>query len=170
LAILAAVTYTAGPKPFGYLGLGEIFVFLFFGPVAVVGTAFVMTHDLMPLSIAASIPMGCLVTSILVVNNLRDIDTDREAGKFTLAVRIGRNATRWEYAMLIAVAYAIPVIMWLLGMSGPGPLLAWVTIPVAILLVRRIWTVTGRPLNSLLGGTARLCMWFAIALSVGLVL
>jgi len=169
-AILAAVTYTAGPKPFGYLGLGEIFVFLFFGPVAVVGTAYVMTHVLTPLAIAASIPMGCLVTSILVVNNLRDIDTDREAGKQTLAVRIGRDATRWEYAVLIAVAYAMPVIMWLVGISGPWPMLAWITIPVAILLVRQIWTVTGRPLNSLLGGTARLCLWFAIALSAGIVL
>lgn len=170
LAILAAVTYTAGPKPFGYLGLGEFFVFLFFGPVAVAGTTYVMTHVVSPLAIVASIAMGCLVTAILVVNNLRDIDTDREAGKHTLAVRIGRGATRWEYVLLIAVAYAMPALMWLSGLAQPWPLLVWATAPLAIVLVRQIWTETGRNLNRVLGGTARLCLWFAIALSVGITL
>ena len=120
LAIAAAVTYTAGPKPFGYLGLGELFVFFFFGPVAVVGTAFVMTHHVTRLALLASIPMGCLVTAILVVNNLRDIDTDRTAGKRTLAVRIGTGATRWEYTALIAVAYAMPVVIWASGIVRAG--------------------------------------------------
>ena len=119
LAIAAAVTYTAGPKPFGYLGLGELFVFIFFGPVAVAGTAYVMTHDITRLALLSSVAMGCLVTAILVVNNLRDIDTDRAAGKRTLAVRIGKEATRWEYAALIAVAYAMPVIMWWSDLSEP---------------------------------------------------
>ena len=115
LAIAAAVTYTAGPKPFGYLGLGELFVFVFFGPVAVVGTSYVMTAHVTRLALLASIAMGCLVTAILVVNNLRDIDSDLAAGKRTLAVRIGRRATRWEYTALIAVAYAMPVVMWWWG-------------------------------------------------------
>jgi 1,4-dihydroxy-2-naphthoate polyprenyltransferase len=170
LAIVAAVTYTAGPKPFGYLGLGEPFVFFFFGPVAVVGTAFVMTHHISRLALLASISMGCLVTAILVVNNLRDIDTDRVAGKRTLAVRIGREATRWEYTGLIAVAYAMPLVMWASGMSQPGPLLAWATAPLAILLVRQIWQVAGRALNPVLGGTARLCLWFAITFGIGVIL
>src|SRR5215218_118904 len=158
IAITAAVTYTAGPKPFGYLGLGELFVFFFFGPVAVAGTAFVMTYHLTRLALLASISMGCLVTAILVVNNLRDIDTDRVTGKRTLAVRIGRRATRWEYTALIAVAYAMPLIMWWSGLSEPWPLLAWTTAPLAIHLVRQVWDVAGRGLNPVLGGTARLCL------------
>ena len=170
LAILAAVTYTAGPKPFGYLGLGEFFVFLFFGPVAVVGTAYAMTRVATSTGVMASIPMGCLVTAILVVNNLRDIDTDRQAGKRTLAVRIGRDASRWEYAALMSVAYATPVLMWLSGLTGPWPIIAWVTAPLGILLVRQVWMVTGRALNPVLAGTARLCLWFALALGVGIVL
>src|SRR5829696_2128401 len=144
LAIAAAVTYTAGPKPFGYLSLGELFVFVFFGPVAVVGTAFVMTQHITPLALLASISMGCLVTAILVVNNLRDIDTDRVAGKRTLAVRIGRGATQWEYTALIGVAYAMPVAMWALEPSRPGPLLAWTTAPLAVVLLRQVWEVDGR--------------------------
>ena len=170
LAIAAAVTYTAGPKPFGYLGLGEFFVFVFFGPVAVAGTAFVMTHDVTRLALLASIAMGCLVTAILVVNNLRDIDTDRVAGKRTLAVRIGRGATRWEYTALIVVAYAMPLVMWASGLSQPGPLLAWTTAPLAFLLVRRVWEGSGRALNPLLGGTARLCLWFAVTFGAGIIL
>jgi 1,4-dihydroxy-2-naphthoate octaprenyltransferase len=170
LAIAAAVTYTAGPKPFGYLGLGELFVFIFFGPVAVAGTAFVMTHHITRLALLASIPMGCLVTAILVVNNLRDIETDRMAGKRTLAVRIGTEATRWEYTALIAVAYAMPVLIWASVLFQPGPLLAWTTAPLAILLVRRVWHGSGRALNPVLGGTARLCLWFAITFGVGIIL
>jgi 1,4-dihydroxy-2-naphthoate octaprenyltransferase len=169
LAIAAAVTYTAGPKPFGYLGLGELVVFLFFGPVAVDGTAYVMTHQISQLALLASTAMGCLVTAILVVNNLRDIDTDRVAGKRTLAVRIGRGATRWEYAALIAAAYMMPTIMWVMT-SQPGPLLAWATAPLAILLVRQVWNVGGRALNTVLAGTARLCLGFAITLGAGIIL
>jgi len=170
IAITAAVTYTAGPKPFGYLGLGELFVFFFFGPVAVAGTAFVMTYHLTRLALLASISMGCLVTAILVVNNLRDIDTDRVAGKRTLAVRIGRVATRWEYSGLIAIAYAMPLVMWATRTSQPAPLLAWTTAPLAIFLLRRVWHVGGRALNPVLGGTARLCLWFAITFGIGIIL
>jgi len=169
-AIAAAVTYTAGPKPFGYLGLGELFVFFFFGPVAVVGSAFVITHHITRLALLASIPMGCLVTAILVVNNLRDIDTDRMAGKRTLAVRIGTGATHWEYTALLAVAYAMPVLIWTSELSQPGPLLAWATAPLAILLVGRVWHLSGRALNPILGGTARLCLWFAITFGAGIIL
>ena len=170
LAIAAAVTYTAGPKPFGYLGLGELVVFVFFGPVAVAGTAFVMTHHVTRLALVSSLGIGCLITAILVVNNLRDIDTDRVAGKRTLAVRIGRRATRWEYAALISVAYAIPVVMWASGLTQLGPLLTWTTAPLAVLLVRQVWEVDGRALNPVLGGTARLCLWFSVTLGAGTVL
>jgi 1,4-dihydroxy-2-naphthoate octaprenyltransferase len=170
LALLAAVAYTAGPKPYGYAGLGEVFVFLFFGPVAVAGPAYVMMQTLSPLAIAASIPLGCLVTAILVVNNLRDIETDRAAGKRTLAVRLGRDATRREYAVLLVVAYAAPLLIWFGGLTPLWPMLAWATAPLAVLLVRRVWTVSGRGLNSVLGGTARLCLWYAIAFGAGIAL
>ena len=170
LAIAAAVTYTAGPKPFGYLGLGEFAVFIFFGPIAVVGTAFAMTHHVTRLALVSSVAIGCLVTAILVVNNLRDIGTDRVSGKRTLAVRIGREATRREYTALIAVAYAMPLVMSTSGLTELGPLLAWATAPLAILLVRQVRNVDGRALNPVLGGTARLCLWFAVALGAGIVL
>lgn len=170
LAVLSAVAYTAGPLPFGYLGLGEVFVFLFFGPVAVIGTTYVMTGSVTALAALASVPMGSLITAILVVNNLRDIETDRAAGKRTLAVRIGRSATRWEYALLLTVAYLTPLILWLSGLSAPWPILAWATLPLTGVLVRQLWSASGRALNPVLGGTARLCLWFAIAFSVGLVL
>ncbi|MBA2597141.1 MAG: 1,4-dihydroxy-2-naphthoate polyprenyltransferase [Chloroflexia bacterium] len=170
LAIVAAVAYTAGPKPFGYLGLGELVVFLFFGPVAVIGTVYVMTGTVAPIAVVASIAMGCLVTAILVVNNLRDIDTDRVAGKRTLAVRIGKTATRWEYAILLAVAYVAPLMMWLTGLAEVWPLLAWATAALAVILTRQVWKTEGRALNPVLAGTARLCLWFAVALSAGIVL
>lgn len=169
LAIAAAVTYTAGPKPFGYLGLGEIFVFLFFGPVAVAGTAYVMTGVVSAVAMAAAVPTGCLITAILVVNNLRDIETDRASGKRTLAVRIGVEATRREYLFLLVVAYLAPLFLWLSGLTSVGPMLTWATLPMATVLTRRVWRVNGRALNPVLAGTARLALWFAIALAIGLV-
>lgn len=170
LAIAAAVLYTGGPKPFGYLGLGEVFVFLFFGPVAVIGTAFVMTREISPQSVLASIAMGCLISAILVVNNLRDIDTDRAAGKHTLAVRLGRTGSRWEYAVLLGAAYLVPLALILTGLTDKGPALPFVTLPLAIILVRSIWRENGKALNPILAGTARLCLWFAAVLAIGLML
>jgi 1,4-dihydroxy-2-naphthoate octaprenyltransferase len=128
-----------------------------------------MTHSVTRLALLASIAMGSLVTAILVVNNLRDIASDLAAGKRTLAVRIGRRATRWEYTVLIAVAYAMPAVMWW-ELSDLGPLVAWTTIPMAIQLVRQVWDGGGRGLNPVLGGTARLCLWFAVTLGTGLIL
>jgi 1,4-dihydroxy-2-naphthoate polyprenyltransferase len=113
--------------------------------------------------------MGCLISAILVVNNLRDIDTDRAAGKRTLAVRMGREATRREYAALVAVAYAVPLATVLMGLAAPWVLLSWITAPLAMVLVRKVRTVPERALNPVLGGTARLCLWFAISFAAGLV-
>jgi 1,4-dihydroxy-2-naphthoate octaprenyltransferase len=129
-----------------------------------------MTGRVSPLALAAAIPVGCLVTAILVVNNLRDIATDRAAGKRTLAVRLGAEATRWEFALLVAVAYVMPPAMWLTGLASARTLLTWATLPVAVLLIRRLWTAGGRALNPVLAATARLCLWFAVALSAGLIL
>ncbi|MBA2777130.1 MAG: 1,4-dihydroxy-2-naphthoate polyprenyltransferase [Chloroflexia bacterium] len=115
VAIVCAVAYTAGPFPLAYLGMGEVFVMLFFGFAAVAGTAFVQTGELTALALATSIPIGALAVGILVVNNLRDIETDRAAGKRTVAVRLGERRTRWEYAAMLIVAGAAPVVFWIVG-------------------------------------------------------
>lgn len=168
LAIAAAVTYTIGPWPFGYYGLGDLAVFLFFGLVAVVGTAYVQTHSVTPLALAAAVPMGCLVTAILVVNNLRDIATDRAAGKRTLAVRLGSRGTQIEYMALLVVAYVVPILLWPGFGLKPWVLLPLLTLPLAVRLARDILTVSGAALNRALAGTARLAVWFALAFAVGI--
>jgi 1,4-dihydroxy-2-naphthoate octaprenyltransferase len=147
LAIVAALAYTGGPLPYGYRALGEVFVFVFFGLVAVVGTAYLQGLALEPLFVVAAIPSGALITAILVVNNLRDIPTDAAAGKRTLAVILGRDRTAVEFALLLAVAYAVPVVLavaWGLGggpLGGTTPLAPFVllpllTIPAALSLLR----------------------------------
>lgn len=169
LAIGAAVAYTAGPA-YGYVGLGDIAVFLFFGPVAVAGTAYLMTHRLTPIAVLSSIPMGCLITAILVVNNLRDIETDRAAGKMTLAVRLGRSGARAEYALLLVISYLVPVAVWLSDLASFWVMLSLVTAPLAVMLLQRVRNEEGRALNPVLAGTARLCLFFAIAYAVGIIL
>src|SRR6266513_4826740 len=112
-SILAGVLYTGGPRPYGYEGLGEAFVFMFFGVVAVVGSYYVQTEDLSWIAFALSVPVGLLVSAILVVNNVRDIETDRRAGKRTLAVRLGRERTRALYAVVVYGAYLLAPVTWL---------------------------------------------------------
>ena len=137
-SILAAVAYTIGPLPFGYYGLGDLAVFVFFGLIAVVGTYYVQALEVTPLAILAAVPMGCLITGILVVNNIRDADSDRAAGKRTLAVLLGRGGARIEYIALIVVAYAIPFVLWLgLGLR-PTVLLPLLTLPLAVRLIRTV--------------------------------
>ena len=121
LAIVAALAYTGGPWPYGYRGLGEVFVFIFFGLVAVGGTAYLQAGRLEPLFVVAAIPVGALTTAILVVNNLRDIPTDAAAGKRTLAVVLGRRATVIEYELLLAVAFLVPVALAIGGRGHRGP-------------------------------------------------
>jgi 1,4-dihydroxy-2-naphthoate octaprenyltransferase len=170
LAIVSAVAYTGGPWPYGYRGLGEVFVFVFFGPVAVAGTTYLQTLTLEPLALAASVPVGALITAILVVNNLRDIDQDRRAGKRTLAVRLGVRGAVLEFGVLVAVAYLIPVAL-VLGGSGPAVLLPLLSAPLALPLWRSV-RAGGDPrrLNAVLAGTARLSLVFAALLALGLAL
>lgn len=169
-ALVAAVAYTGGPAPLGYLGLGEVFVFLFFGVAGVAGSAYVQTLELTRLAILASVPIGCLVTGILVVNNLRDIATDRVVGKRTLAARFGPRFARLEYAVLLAVAYLVPPLLWLLGLIGPWFWLPLLTLPIAVHLARRVGATDGRALNPLLGQTARLSLLFAIPFAGSIIL
>ncbi len=173
-SIAAAVLYTGGPYPLGYLGLGEVFVFAFFGPVAVLGTVWVQVGELAPLAIWASIMPGLLAVAILIVNNLRDIPTDREAGKRTLAVRFGARATRFEYLFVVASAFLLTFLPMLvrsdpeLRAVGGWALLPWVLVPLAGTRVRQVWGREGRELNRTLAGTARLMLWFCLLLAVGI--
>jgi 1,4-dihydroxy-2-naphthoate octaprenyltransferase len=160
-AIAAAIAYTGGPFPLGYYGLGDLFVFIFFGLAAVIGTYYVQ---------AASIPIGLLVVNILVVNNLRDLETDRAAGKKTLAVRLGPDGARTEYFLLLALAYLIPLLMWLFRLTTAWVLLAWLSLPAAWPPVRLVVTAQGRSLNQALAGSARLALIYAFLFSVGLVI
>src|ERR1700759_412670 len=124
-SILAGVLYTGGPRPYGYEGLGELFVFLFFGVVAVVGSYFVQRERLEWEAFALSVPVGLLAAAILVVNNVRDVDTDRRAGKRTLAVRLGRARTRVLYVAMLAAAFVTAPLPWPLGSMNPWLLLPW---------------------------------------------
>jgi 1,4-dihydroxy-2-naphthoate octaprenyltransferase len=171
LAIVSAFAYTGGPWPYGYHGLGEVFVFVFFGLVAVAGTTYLQTLSLEPLAIAAAVPVGALTTAILVVNNLRDIDTDARAGKRTLAVQIGPRNTVREYMLLLLVAYAMPVLLTLTAATSPAVLLALLSLPLTVPLLRVV-RPGGDPrrLNAVLKGTARLALAFSLLFAVGLAL
>ena len=170
LAIVAALAYTGGPWPYGYRALGEVFVFIFFGLVAVVGTAYLQALRFEALFVVAAIPMGALITAILVVNNLRDIPTDAAAGKRTLAVVLGRRAATVEYELLLALAFAVPVALLLAG-QGIAQLLPLCSAPLAAPLLR---TVRGfaepRQLNAVLAGTAQLALVFGALFAVALAL
>lgn len=169
VSIAAAIAYTGGPWPLGYHGLGDVAVFFFFGVVAVAGTAFVQRGHVPPLALYASLPVGALATAILVVNNLRDVDTDRAAGKRTLAVRLGRRGARLEWTALVAGAYlfafaAAPIFGTSDFVALPG-----LTLPIAISLGRVVHgDVSGPALNAALAGTAKLCFLFSLLFAAGL--
>jgi 1,4-dihydroxy-2-naphthoate octaprenyltransferase len=170
LALASGWAYTGGPYPFGYHGLGDLFVFVFFGLVAVAGTYYAQSLALTPLSIAAGVPAGALATGLLAVNNLRDIETDRRAGKRTLVVRFGVAAGRAEYVTLLSVAYAVPLAIWAAGWTGPWTLLALLSLPAAIGPLRTVLERQGAALNAALGGTARLLVVYGALFSAGLFL
>jgi 1,4-dihydroxy-2-naphthoate octaprenyltransferase len=170
-SILAALAYSGGPYPLASHGLGDLFVFFFFGLVAVCGTYYVQALQLSPMVVLMGIILGLLITAILVVNNLRDIETDRKSGKRTLAVMIGQDKTRSEYMLLLLGAYTIPVIIWLSSFASAWLLLPLATLPLAFLQIRRIRkTSDGPALNDLLAKTARLSFFFSILLAGGLIL
>jgi 1,4-dihydroxy-2-naphthoate octaprenyltransferase len=169
-SILAGVLYTGGPRPYGYAGLGEVFVFLFFGLVAVSGSYFAQTERLTVEAVLLAIPVGLLASAILVVNNVRDLETDRRAGKRTLAVRMGRASTRRLYTAMVAGAYLGAALPWLLGDLGPWLLISWITLRLAIPMVRVVRTRTDGPaLNRALAGTGSLQLAFCLLLSLGVV-
>jgi len=171
LSIAAGLAYTGGPFAFGYHGLGEIAVFAFFGFAAVCGTYYVQALVLPPIAFAGALPIGAFATAVLVVNNLRDIDTDRSAGKRTLAVRFGRRVARAEYVGLLVFAYAMLPVLWFAGASLAALLLPLVTLPFAVSLARTVTTSTDGPmLNTALARTAALEVIFAVLLAAGLLI
>jgi 1,4-dihydroxy-2-naphthoate polyprenyltransferase len=170
-SILAGVLYTGGPRPYGYEGLGEVFVFLFFGVVAVTGSYFAQVERLTWEAFALAVPVGLLAAAILVVNNVRDLETDRRAGKRTLAVRLGRPRARTLYAAMVFGAFACAPLPWLLGSDE---LTAWLALPLlalppAVLVVRTVRERTDGPsLNRALARTGLLQLAFCALLSGGI--
>ncbi|MCW3028097.1 MAG: 1,4-dihydroxy-2-naphthoateoctaprenyltransferase [Solirubrobacterales bacterium] len=168
-SILAGVLYTGGPRPYGYEGLGEVFVFLFFGIVAVAGSYFVQVQELPWEAFVCAVPVGLLASAILVVNNVRDLETDRRAGKRTLAVRLGRPGTRTLYAAMLAGAFLTAPLPWLLGSMSAWLLLPWATAPLALKLIGVVRARTDGPaLNGALAGTGALQLLFCLLFSAGI--
>ncbi len=167
-SIAAGVLYTGGPKPYGYEGLGELFVFLFFGVVAVVGSYFVQTERLEWEAFALSVPVGLLASAILVVNNVRDVDTDRRAGKRTLAVKLGRGGARNLFDAMLLLTFISPIVIWAAGGLSAWVLLSLLSLPLAVPLRRTVTTRTDGPsLNGALAGTGRLLAVFSLLLAIG---
>ncbi len=167
-SIIAAVAYTGGPWPLGYHGLGDPMVFLFFGVVAVTGAAYVQTLEVSSEALLASIPVGALATATLVVNNVRDRETDTRAGKRTLAVRLGARGGRLEYATLVAIAYWMLPVYWIVCERSLWVWLPLLTLPRACQLLDRVFRNTDGPtLNAALGATAQLGMIYSLLLAAG---
>jgi 1,4-dihydroxy-2-naphthoate octaprenyltransferase len=170
-SIAAGVLYTGGPRPYGYEGLGELFVFLFFGIVAVVGSFFVQSQHVNWEAFALAVPVGLIAAAILVVNNTRDIDTDRRAGKRTLAVRMGRERSRTFYTGIVLLAYALVPVTWLFGPLKAWLLLSWLSLPLAIKVIGIVREHSDGPsLNAALARTGQLQLVFCVLLSAGLLL
>ena len=184
VSVFCGWAYTGGPYPLGYHGLGDLFVFVFFGLVAVVGTYYVqavahlepLTRTIPPgtittSAIVASLPIAGLSTAILVVNNIRDKETDADTGKRTLAVRLGYRASRLEFTLLVALAYVVPLWFWLGQGFDATVLIPLVTVPYAALITRTVWTRTdGEALNPALEQTGKLLAMYAALFSAGLVI
>jgi len=169
-AIMCAVAYTGGPFPISYLGLGELFVFLFFGLLAVAGTAYVQTLELTWLAGVISIPSGALAVGILIVNNLRDIPTDTATGKRTLAVRIGARNTQYEYGLMLVIAMATPLALFFVSWLNWSWMLTVFAWPVFYRLWQAITTQSGPALNPWLGKTGKALLLYSLLLSAALVI
>lgn len=169
-AVVAAVAYTGGPFPISYLGLGEIFVFLFFGLIAVTGTAYLQTGEITALSLWASLIPGALIVGILIVNNYRDLEGDRVAHKRTVAVRIGPTYTRYEYGLMLLITAATPLVFWAVGWLDAWALVTLLGWPLLWMLWRQVNTLAGPALNRTLGMTGRVAVAASVLFTIALVL
>jgi len=166
LSIISGILYTAGPKPLGYLGLGDLFVLLFFGPVAVAGTHYVQALSLSWTAVIAGLGPGLLSVALLSVNNLRDVDEDSKAGKRTLAVRFGERFARWEYVTSVFAAALVPVGLFAWTGDHPWSMLAGVMLALAFPVFRQVLGgIHGAALNPLLGFTGRLSIIYSLVFS-----
>jgi 1,4-dihydroxy-2-naphthoate polyprenyltransferase len=169
--LLAGWLYTGGPRPYGYLGFGELFAFVFFGLVATLGTLYLETSHLTPLGVLIGCSMGCFACAILVLNNLRDIESDAAAGKRTLATRIGRDRTRALLLVLVCVAFAIPIVVLVAKLAGVTVMLVHFAIPVAAVPVRLAFAEADAP--ALVRALKRMAvaeLAFALLFAVGILL
>lgn len=169
-SLVCAVAYTGGPFPISYLGLGEIFVFLFFGLIAVTGTAYLQTSELTALALAASIPPGAMIVGILIINNYRDREQDARVNKRTVAVRIGPKNTRIEYYLMLGLTLVSPFVFWALGWLNAWALLTLLSLPMFRQLIHQVQTLQGPPLNQTLGFTGKTALAHSLLLGAALVL
>jgi 1,4-dihydroxy-2-naphthoate octaprenyltransferase len=172
LSIASGLAYTGGPYPLGYHGMGDLFVFVFFGLAATMGTHYVQAHRLTALSFWAALPMGFLTVAILVANNLRDADSDRRAGKRTLVARYGRRFGQIEYAAAVLLSLAVPVLMVASGTLRPTGILPLLTLPLAWAMVRKVFAASPSLPDHLrlLAGTSWLLLAFGLLFGLGIIL
>lgn len=170
LSIIAGLAYTAGPFPLAYNGLGDLFVFIFFGIVGTMGTYFLHAKEFTYISFLVSLPVGALVTNILIVNNYRDLEEDKSAGKNTLAVIFGREFSRYEYIFFILISFFVPFLLHFKYDFSFWVFLPYLTLPLAITLIKMIYMLHGTALNKTLELTAKFSALFGFLLSVGIVL
>ncbi|MBT3251980.1 MAG: 1,4-dihydroxy-2-naphthoate polyprenyltransferase [Candidatus Marinimicrobia bacterium] len=169
-SIAAGIAYTGGPYPLGYHGWGDIFVIVFFGLIAVPGTYYLQTGMISIESLLVGFSMGTFSTAILVVNNLRDVETDTKTGKRTLVVRWGKLFGRLEYSLMMVISYFIPAVLAVTWKNDLSMYLYLFSIPVAVKMTISVWTLEGRELYPILGGTARVMMVYSILFVLGLIL
>ena len=169
-SIFAGIIYTAGPYPLAYNGLGDLFVFIFFGIVGTMGTYYLHTQEISSLAFLVSLPVGSLITNILIVNNYRDIEEDRNSNKKTLAVILGKEITRWQYIFLIIISYLTSFGLFFIFNFSPWIFLPIVTIPISIILIKMLFTLKGEELNKTLELSAKFAGLYGLLLSVGLII
>ena len=168
-SIAAGIYYTGGPYPLGYHGFGDVFVFIFFGLIAVPGTYYLQSGTLNALSLYLGVVMGMLSTAILVVNNLRDLDTDRLSGKKTLAVQLGKTFSKIQYSTLILIPFLLPLYIWWNDENELSLIITIFALPIAFHLIKQVYSLTGKDLNRVLSRTARFLFIFTLLFSAGLV-
>jgi 1,4-dihydroxy-2-naphthoate octaprenyltransferase len=170
LSILAGLAYTSGPYPLAYHGLGDFAAFIFFGLIGTIGTYYLNTGEFSTISLIASIPVGALVTNILVVNNYRDLEQDKRAGKNTLAVKLGKTFSRYEFIILMTASFIVPLIIFLSYNVKGWVFLPYLTLPIAYKLILMMFKLTGPQLNKTLELTAKFSAIFGLLFSLGFIL
>ncbi len=170
LSIAAGYAYTAGPFPLAYNGLGDIFVFVFFGFVGTIGTYYVQSVQISTFVVWASVPVGALITNILVVNNYRDRNEDKLAGKKTLAVKFGGTFTRIQYLVFTIITYIVPLLFYFFYKNSVWVFLPLLSLPLAITLIKMIYSLEGEALNKTLAQTAKLSLIYGLLFSIGILI